>query len=618
MTVTLSYDGELDRFIVNGEDRARLPTILTEIAGARFRKQAQVWHVPATWQHAKLLRRYVGKELYLDDSAQLWVEKFNDFADSYEDAKAGDFKRLGPWFEGLFDHQETAIEAMAQTLTWQHWFLLLDDMGLGKTVEAMRAVALADQRGESMYPVLAVTKASLKFQLAGEHPKWSEGECIVIHGSAAVRKRQIQQAKDFIDQGVKVTVIMNHESVRLHSKLARFHGLQNTPAENEHKELNDIEWGTVLIDEAHKVISPKAKQTRALRQMGQQARNRIAMTGTPIRETPGDLWTLLHFCDPDQFPARSGFISEWVVSAPGFFGGMQTFGLKTTRRDDFFEWFDLCHLRRTKKEVLSSLPEKMPPVFRRVALSKEQKKFYDDLVKFNLSHAFVDNNYEEDLNEVVTEEDQVLALASMDALDRHRLLRIAASGLPVVNDDGQVVAVHGPSSKFDELCDIITEGGTGAGSNPLVVFTTHRRVLRMLERQFAELKEPALRVGAIHGKVAPKARQAIVDRFQEGGLDILLATLATGAEGVTLTRSNHVVLFEPTGSHIINKQAEDRIHRIGQTRACQITYLIGEGTVEEGLINSADVKGFYSEQILRDKERMQGIGPDSVYARYTS
>jgi SNF2 family DNA or RNA helicase len=151
-------------------------------------------------------------------------------------------------------------------------------------------------------------------------------------------------------------------------------------------------------------------------------------------------------------------------------------------------------------------------------------------------------------------------LVSADPLSALSRLRYLASAFAEV-ENGQVKELKAPSNKLVAIKDILEEGGT-----PIVIYAESRKLIEFLDSELSQI----YKTGLLTGKQSPQERNDNVELFQDKGLDILLATTGAGAEGITLTAANRLVMAQESWSNTANKQSHDRIHRIGQEQNVQI------------------------------------------------
>lgn len=548
-----------DRIYVWSElhDRERIKLV----PGANWDKDTQQWHLPLSWASCVAMRGVFGSELTIGAHLREWAVQHR--ANVIDPAMA-----LRPSMEvpelmaeepALFPFQRVGVKF----LTTVGQGLLADDMGSGKTVQLIRTVARL-----GVNKILVVCPNSMKYVWKDEWDRWEPGRPVsVIDGTAAQRRKAIAAEADVF--------VINWESLRLHSRLAPYGSIALTNSEKEPKDLNGIDWDVVIADEGHRAKDPKSKQTRALWAVSENARYRFAATGTPIESHPGELWSLMHFVSPDNFPRKTKYVDRYCHQVFNPFGGMDIDGLRADTAAEFHQIVDPLVLRRPKDLILPQLPPKTETV-RYIPFSGKQEKAYKQM--------------RDDLIAELKGGDVVYAL---DPLAQFIRLSQFASAYAEIGEHGSL-QLSMPSNKIDTLMDILGE----AGSEQVVVFAESKQLIILAG---LALEKEGIRFGYITGDTTPDQRAVAVRDFQENRLRVMLCTSA-GAEGITLTSARILVFLQRFWSSIKNAQAADRIHRIGQERGVEIITLATLGTVDEMRERSLREKGMALQEILKDDD----------------
>ncbi|MGH9204408.1 MAG: SNF2-related protein, partial [Vicinamibacterales bacterium] len=266
---------------------------------------------------------------------------------------------------GLWDFQRVMV-AFTRTAGSA---LNATEMRLGKTVET--AVDMRDSRS---VPALVVCNNSMKDRWADELRRWAPDLRVTVlrGGATTIRKKADEDADVFI---------VNWESLWRHSRLAPYGSIRLTERDLELGVLNR-DWALVVADEAHRAKDPRAKQTRALWAVGQTAKRRVALTGTPIANAPDDLWSVMHFVEPDDWPAKTRFIDRYCMLGVAVWGGIEVIGLRPDTRDEFFRILDPRYKRDTRAEHMD-----IPTVYtyRIVEMHPKQAKAYKQMKDFMLA-----------------------------------------------------------------------------------------------------------------------------------------------------------------------------------------------------------------------------------------
>lgn len=462
--------------------------------------------------------------------------------------------------------------------------LLADEMGTGKTVQTIETL-----EREKLYPALIVCPNSVKSVWEREFAKWAPGRTVKVAGSGTVTATN--SVKE-VANGFGDVLVINWEALRALSRLAPFGSVRlrtcsncdptSTRAphlcEREDKVLNGVAWKAVVADEAHRAKNPKAAQTRALKAI--RADRRIALTGSPVANHAGDLWSIMNFVDPDEWPDKWPFLNRYAVLTPNFFsGGSDIQGLREDMREELDRFFLPRFIRRLKSEVLPELP---PKVYERrdVFLTGKQKKAYDQMA-----------------SEMVAQIEGGIIVGANVLTAYLRLRQLASAYGTLLNTDGDNVdsqmRLDEPSSKLDELEVVLEE----LGDRQAVIFAESSQLIKLAHARIAQHDTAEM----IIGDVPADRRPAIVDRFQDGRTRYLLATVGAGGEGITLTAADTAIFLQRPWSAVLNSQAEDRLHRIGQ-EASSVTYidLVTKDTIEERVFEALEKKEKALQDVVRD------------------
>jgi SNF2 family DNA or RNA helicase len=497
--------------------------------------------------------------------------------------------------QDLFPHQRAGVEFLSTARR----ALLADEPGLGKTAQAIRALKKLHDRGEEVFPALIVCPNTLKKNWEREFDRWWPGVNVtVINGSATQRRAQFDQQSDVI--------VINWESLRTHSKLSSYgsialarcpeckgHDTRITPSRCEvhQRELNDIPFKAVVADEIHRSKDPKSKQTRALWAASGDADIRFALTGTPIAKDVVDLWPILHWIAPSEWPSKTKWIDRMIDTMINAFGGMMVIGVKPHMEQEFYAAINPRMRRMLKSRVLPWLPEVITER-RDVEMGAKQAKAYKQMLEHMITLL---ENEDGSIGDSV--------VAPNPLTQTLRLLQLSSSYAEVsVDESGQEkVLLSDPSCKVDALMDDMKNGDFGDDS--VAVCAVSRQLIEILS---ARLTKEGITHGLITGAQDQDERQKSIDDFQSGKTKWILFTAQAGGVGVTLTTARRLVMLQRPWSLVDHKQALDRVHRIGSEihDSVIITDYVTENTIEERVIQALDTKADNFEQIVRDKEQL--------------
>lgn len=553
------------------------------VPGAKWDPDTATWRAPMSWSATKAIRGIFGDRLQVTEAVIVRAtEMYTEIVKPAYEAR-----------NAMTTEQPEVLSLRGQTQhTLRHFqeagthYLhriergcLFDPMGTGKTAQVISALRLLPSA--TTLPALVVCPNSVKSTWEREVAIWAPHLCIINFGNTAkVRAAAIATMK----AGDADILVVNWESLAKNSSLASFGAHKPTRGEKTPGLLNSIEWRTVVADEAHRGKNPAAKQTRALWALAhnKSVSCRYAMTGTPMANTPTDLWSIFHFARPDEFPSRSRFMDRYCLLGFGDWGGVQVLGLKPETRDEFEE-ITAYLWRRTPKEV--ALPELPPKVMvrRDCTMTPSQAKQYNDMC-----------------NTMVVEMAEEAAIVAVNAISRLTRLLQFASATARLSDDNEVVLTD-PSCKIDELEDILEELGN---DEQVVVFAVSRK---LIELAAARLEKRGVRFGMITGKQSPDERTNNVAKFQDKKLRVMLCTIAAGGVGITLTAANTMVFLQRSFSSIDNQQAEDRCHRIGSEVHESITIIdvVSKNTLDEHVQVISEMKKEALQDLVRDASRVR-------------
>ena len=423
---------------------------------------------------------------------------------------------------------------------------LADDMGLGKTIQLLAALLRKQADGSDTRPALLVVPASLIGNWTREAEKFAPSlKLFVAHPSASDKATVKAPSADHLAVDLVITT---------YGMLTRL----DWPAQTD--------WSWAILDEAQAIKNHSTRQSKAVRDLKADAR--IALTGTPIENNLGDLWSLFDFINPG------------LLGSSGQFGKF-TKDLSKSTSDHFAPLRRLVSpyiLRRLKtdKSIIGDLPDKTEmKVF--CGLSVEQAKLYQHTVKTLKD--------ELDTSEGIQRKGLVLSY----------LMRFKQ----ICNHPDQLTGageyIPKQSAKFQRLEELAAE--IESRGEKLLIFTQFREMTDPLADCLAAIFGRAGLV--LHGGTPIKQRQQMVDSFQrEDGPPFFVLSLKAGGTGLNLTAASHVVHFDRWWNPAIENQATDRAFRIGQKRNVLVHKFVTSGTLEEKIDRMISEKQSTADQIL--------------------
>jgi superfamily II DNA or RNA helicase len=448
----------------------------------------------------------------------------------------------------LRPYQETGVRWLHLLATLGLGACLADDMGLGKTMQVLALLLLLRRNGYLTGPSLLIAPASLLANWTAEIERFAPSlKTLIAHPSAIPTK----DLRSFDSERVKDVDLV----------ITSYGSLVRVP------ELLKIPWQLSIIDEAQAIKNPSAKQSRAVKQV--QAKERIALTGTPVENRLGDLWSIFDFINPGLL----GSGKEFTQFAKR---------LAERQRNPYAPLRELVRpyiLRRLKtdKSVISDLPEKTE-VKAYCQLTRRQTALYQDTVK-ELAHRL------EEREEGMERRGMILSFLM-------RFKQICNHPSQWLGDDEWAERDSGKLARLREIVEVIA-----ARQEKVLVFTQFREITSPLSLFLESVfRRPGL---VLHGETEVKRRQLLVKQFQEDErIPYFVLSLKAGGTGLNLTAASHVVHFDRWWNPAVEDQATDRAFRIGQTKNVLVQKFVCRGTLEEKIDALIEAKHQMSKDVL--------------------
>ena len=438
-------------------------------------------------------------------------------------------------------------------LAWLAWLeanglggILADDMGLGKTAQALAIIAydIASKK-KPKTPTLVVAPTSVVSNWLREAERFAPKLRMVLHhGSGRV------DPAGYI--GTADVVVTSYGVMR------------------RDEALREIDWHRVVLDEAQAIKNPTTATTKAARKL--KGTHRLVVTGTPVENHLGELWSLMSFANPGLLGTQGQFKNRYADYV-GTAAGADALAALRKRIAPFI-------LRRHKGDpgIADELPERIL-VRDDCTLTREQAALYQAVV----------DDMRSDVADATGMKRRGKMLAGIT-----KLKQICNHPATITDDDASSV-LAGHSGKLDRLVElaqeIIDEG------EAVVVFSQYATFLRRV----ADHLRTELDVGVenLDGKMARPSRDKAVARFSEdGGPPVLCVSLKAGGTGLNLVRANHVIHFDRWWNPAVEDQASDRVWRIGQTRGVVVHTLVCPGTLEERIADLLDQKRSLAKAVV--------------------
>lgn len=432
---------------------------------------------------------------------------------------------------------------------------LADDMGLGKTVQTLTLILKEYNAGEQR-PVLLICPTSVVNNWRREADKFTPELPVLIH-----------HGNDRFKDGSFAKRANEHAIV-----VSSFGLLQR-----DIDFLNEVQWAGVILDEAQNIKNPQSKQSQAARSI--VADYRIALTGTPVENHVGDLWALMEFLNPGLLGSQSSFKSN-------FFKQIQLTGDdKAAATLKALTGPFILRRMKTDKSIIHDLPEKIE-VKEYCTLTKEQVSLYQAIV--NDMQDKVENSAG------INRQGAVLSLLL-------KLKQVCNHPTQFLADNSRLDNRSGKLQRLIEMLSEIRELGES-----VLVFSQFAQMGTLLQTYLQDYFGEE--IFFLHGSVAKKKRDEMIERFQneENGPKIFILSLKAGGTGLTLTKANHVIHYDRWWNPAVENQATDRVFRIGQKKNVQVYKFIVAGTLEEKIDDMIEKKIGVANMVVSTGEKWLG------------
>ena len=417
---------------------------------------------------------------------------------------------------------------------------LADDMGLGKSIQVI-AFILAQRKKVIQNTNLIVAPTSLLFNWQAEVKKFAPSiKMCTIHG--ANRIKDTDSLNDFEIVLTSYGTLVSDISY-----------------------LKNYSFNYVFLDESQNIKNIESQRYQAARLL--QARNRIAVTGTPVENNTMDLYGQLSFACPGLLGSRQFFRDIYTIPIDKFNYGKRAIELQQ-KVEPFI-------LRRTKKQVAGELPEKTEIVLY-CEMGPEQRTIY--------------NRYEKEFREFVSsKDDEHIVKNSMHVLRGLTRLRQICNSPALVQDEK---LGENASSKIEVLVEQIE---SKSNNHKILIFSQFVSMLNLIKH---ELENRNIEYEYLSGST--RNRESVVNNFQNNeNVRVFLISLKAGGTGLNLTEADYIYLVDPWWNPAVENQAIDRSHRIGQKKNVMAVRLICPDTIEEKIMKLQDSKRELSDRLIQ-------------------
>ncbi len=442
----------------------------------------------------------------------------------------------------LYPYQIEGAGWLASRLAAGRGAILGDDPGLGKTSQVIAALGAT-----LAFPVIVVCPSSVKKNWEREFRYLRADLTIkILYGS----KGKISKAN---------VIIVNYDVLK-----------------QREAQLSMVGARTIVFDEGHalKEPSPSASHRAAVAtRIAHRIGRAIITTGTPILNRPSELWRLLHIVDPKSWKSFLNFKERYCVNPTDEIeevSKLVTEHGQVVRLEELSAFVEPLMLRRIKSHVLQDLPE------------KSRRSVLVELEEFDRK------NYEQAEKDVIK---------WLDAIGSSARARAAARGQAVVKLTmlRRIAAIGKLRKAVREYLESWFDRNESA---PLVIFAYHKEVVSGVKIICDRI---GARVCGISGATKEKDRNEAVERFQSGGADVFIGSIQAAGQGINLQRASDVLILERMWTPALMTQAEDRCHRIGQSRPVSVTYMDADNTVDT-----------YIAEVIESKQRLIDGAIDGV------
>ena len=446
-------------------------------------------------------------------------------------AELRDYQKMGlNWIQCLRDNKFAGI--------------LADDMGLGKTVQTLAHFQYEKEQGRLKKASLIIVPTSLVGNWLEEAARFTpELKVLVFHGAS-------RHADDFdgYDLIISTYGLIQRDKTRF----------LNYP------------FYYLVLDEAQSIKNARAKTTQVIQQL--PGEHRLCLSGTPLENHLGELWSLFHFLMPGLLGDARQFRQYFRIPIEK--------QADVSRREMLARRIQPFLLRRTKSEVAKELPIKTE-MTRMITLEGPQRDLYE-AIRLSMEKKVRDAIAASGLGRS--------HIVFLDALLRLRQVCCDPRLIPMP----EAVMAHGTSGKLDVLMELVdalmTEG------RRVLIFSQFTSMLRLIEDKLNERNYPYLKLTG-----QTQNRQAVVRDFQDCVAPIFLISLKAGGKGLNLTRADTVIHYDPWWNPAVEDQATDRSHRIGQENPVFVYKLITSGSVEEVMLQMQEKKRQLYNSVFLDK-----------------
>lgn len=439
----------------------------------------------------------------------------------------------------LRSYQETGYKWLRTLDYYGLGSVLADDMGLGKTLQTIAFLASKIEEGKG--PFLVVCPASVLYNWEHEFHKFTPDlRTLIISGTKEERASQVKQT---LDENIPI-LISSYPLIQRDGNL-----------------YSDINFSSLILDESQYVKNMNTKTAKAVRNI--QRQHTVALSGTPIENHLGELYSLFSIVMPGLFESPAHF--------------------KSLTRQEISEKIKPFMLRRLKSEVLFDLPEKTEST-EYIDLAADQKQLYQ--TQINLL------------------KEEVKTYIDKDNIQSNRMSILAGlTRLRQICNDPRLILqdYEGDSAKLLRVLELLEEAKENG--KRVVLFSQFTKMLGLIRQ---ELDTLGYDYHYFDGSTKAKDRLDLANRFNMGEKDLFLISLKAGGTGINLTGGDTVILYDSWWNPAIEDQAADRVHRFGQKKSVQVIRMISKGTIEERIYEMQEAKRQLVDSVITSENQDSG------------
>jgi SNF2 family DNA or RNA helicase len=445
----------------------------------------------------------------------------------------------------LRPYQQEGLEWMQFLREYELAGILADDMGLGKTIQAISHILIEKESGRLKSPALVIAPTSLMYNWEQECKRFAPDlSVLVLHGAS--RKAHLDNIGNY-------DVVLTTYPLILRDKEFL---LQHT-------------FHLLILDEAQFVKNNKSLGAQIVMQL--KANHRLCLTGTPMENHLGELWSLFHFLMP-------GLLGDATTFSRRFRTPVEKHG-DNERRQILCRRIAPFLLRRTKTLVAKELPPKIETISY-VELEEDQRDLYETI------RVAMEDKVRQEVAKLGLARSHIIIL---DALLKLRQVCCDPKLLKTENKKNQISSCKITLLK-DMLPELVEEG------RRILIFSSFTQMLNIIEQMVQELNIDYVRLTG-----ETKDRKTPIERFQNLEVPLFLISLKAGGTGLNLTAADTVIHIDPWWNPAAENQATDRAYRIGQDKTVFVYKIVTKGTVEEKILAMQAKKQALADGIFSDK-----------------